>query len=93
YYKKKGKVEKVRNQYTADVRMVDSRDLIRLEQEMLETVIPNVGKAVRLVKGTHKGRKATMRAVDFEGFCVSVELEDGTLMDGLPYDQVCKIDD
>eukprot|EP00931_Biecheleriopsis_adriatica_P055461 TRINITY_DN32799_c0_g1_i1.p1 TRINITY_DN32799_c0_g1~~TRINITY_DN32799_c0_g1_i1.p1 ORF type:complete len:401 (-),score=106.47 TRINITY_DN32799_c0_g1_i1:88-1290(-) len=93
YYRKKGKVEKVRNQFTADVRMVDAKDLIRLDQEMLETVIPNVGKIVRIVKGTHKGKKATMRAVDFEGFCVTVELEDGTQMEGLRYDEVCKVED
>eukprot|EP00933_Yihiella_yeosuensis_P025865 TRINITY_DN20058_c0_g1_i1.p1 TRINITY_DN20058_c0_g1~~TRINITY_DN20058_c0_g1_i1.p1 ORF type:complete len:405 (-),score=114.20 TRINITY_DN20058_c0_g1_i1:139-1353(-) len=93
YYRKKGKVEKVRNQYTADVRMVEAKDLIRLEQEMLETVIPNVGKMVLLVKGNYKGKKATMRAVDFENFSVSVELEDGTVMEGLGYDEVCKHED
>merc|ERR1711937_504432 len=46
YYKKKGKILKVHNKYTADVKMVDGGDLIRLEQEMLETVIPNIGKQV-----------------------------------------------
>jgi len=92
YHRKKGLVEKVHDQYTADIRMVDSKDLIRLEQEMLETVIPNVGKPVRVVKGTHKGARATMRAVDFESFSVDVELEDGTVMEGLGYDEVCKVD-
>jgi len=93
YYRKKGLIEKVHNQFTADVRMTDSKDLIRLEQELLETVIPNVGKMVRVVKGTHKGRRATMRAVDFEGFCVTVELDDGTVMEGLGYDEVCKFEE
>jgi len=93
YHRKKGKVEKVRNQFSADIRMVETKDLIRLDQEMLETVIPNVGKVVLVVKGSHKGKKATMRAVDFEGFCVSVELEDGTLMEGLRYDEVCKVEE
>merc|ERR1712194_611883 len=92
YHRKKGLVEKVHDQYTADIRMVDSKDLIRLEQEMLETLIPNVGKPVRVVKGTHKGARATMRAVDFESFSVDVELEDGTVMEGLGYDEVCKVD-
>mmetsp|Transcript_99557 Transcript_99557/g.187232 ORF Transcript_99557/g.187232 Transcript_99557/m.187232 type:complete len:439 (-) Transcript_99557:50-1366(-) len=93
FYRKKGKVEKVHDRYTADVRMIEGKSLIRLEQEMLETVIPNVGKPVRIVKGTHKGWRAVMRKVDIEGFCVGVELEDGTEMDGLGYDEVCKIDD
>jgi len=90
YYRKKGRIEKVHDHYTADVRMSESKALIRLEQEMLETVIPNVGKAVLVVKGTHRGRRGTMRSVDFEGFCVNVELEDGTSMEGLAYDEVCK---
>merc|ERR1719277_1442778 len=92
YYRKKGRIEKVRDQYTADIRMSESKDLIRLEQEMLETVIPNVGKLVRLVKGTHKGQRGTMRAVNFEGFSVTVELQNGTEMEGLGYDEVCKVD-
>mmetsp|Transcript_96 Transcript_96/g.196 ORF Transcript_96/g.196 Transcript_96/m.196 type:complete len:408 (+) Transcript_96:50-1273(+) len=93
YYRKKGKVEKVRQQFTADIRMQESRDLIRLDQEMLETVIPNLGKPVMVVKGRHKGKKARMRTVDLESFCVAVELEDGTDVEGLRYDEVCKIED
>jgi len=92
YYRKKGIVEKVRDQYAADVRMTDSKDLIRLEQELLETVIPNIGKTVLMVKGTHKGRKAKMREVSTSEFCVTVELDDGTVMEGVAYDQVCKTD-
>jgi len=91
YYRKKGQIEKVHDQFTADVRMSDSKDLVRLDQELLETVIPNVGKAVRLVKGSHKGAHAVMRHVDIEAFSVSVELEDGTRMEGLGYDEVCKV--
>lgn len=93
YYRKKGKVEKVHDRFTADIRMAEDKALVRLDQELLETVIPNVGKTVRVVKGSHKGSRATMRAVDFESFSVTVELEDGNEMDGLGYDEVCKIDD
>lgn len=93
FYRKKGRVEKVHNQYTGDIRMLEGGALIRLEQEMLETVIPNVGKQVRLVKGTHKGRLATMRGIDVGRFCVHVTLDDGTDMDGLGYDEVCKVAD
>jgi len=93
FYRKKGRIEKVHERFTADVRMLEGGALIRLEQEMLETVIPNMGKRVRLVKGTHKGSLATMRGVDVERFCVSIELEDGTEMDGVGYDEVCKLAD
>lgn len=92
YHRKKGLVEKVHDQYTADIRMSESKDLIRLDQEMMETVIPNVGKRIRVVKGTHKGHFGSMQAVDFEGFCVTVLLENKTLIEGLGYEQVCKVD-
>jgi len=93
YYRKKGKVEKVHDRFTADVRMNDDNALVRLDQEMMETVIPQVGKGVRIVKGSHKGSRAVMKAVDMEGFCVTVTLEDGNEMAGLGYDEVCKVDD
>lgn len=93
YYRKKGKVEKVRKQFTADIRMVESRDLIRLDQEMLETVIPNLGKPVMVVKGQYKGKKGHMRTVDLEAFCVTVQLEDGRDVEGLRYDEVCKTEE
>eukprot|EP00415_Alexandrium_ostenfeldii_P003398 UN3398 len=88
FYRKKARVEKVHERFTADVRMLEGGALIRLEQEMLETVIPNVGKQVRLVKGTHKGRLATMKGINVEQFCVSITLEDGTDMEGVGYDEV-----
>lgn len=91
YYKKKGKIMKVHNKYTADVRMVDGGDLIRLEQEMLETVIPNIGKSVKILKGPYRGQVAAMEAVDMQNFCCSVKLADGgNILEGLMYDEICK---
>eukprot|EP00747_Dinoflagellata_sp_TGD_P164856 gnl/TRDRNA2_/TRDRNA2_185377_c0_seq1.p1 gnl/TRDRNA2_/TRDRNA2_185377_c0~~gnl/TRDRNA2_/TRDRNA2_185377_c0_seq1.p1 ORF type:complete len:411 (+),score=106.90 gnl/TRDRNA2_/TRDRNA2_185377_c0_seq1:98-1330(+) len=92
FYKKKAKIEKVKQAFSADVRMLEGGDLIRIDQELLETVIPNVGKPVVVIKGTHRSRKATMKAVDFENFCVTVELDDGTEMEGLGYDEICKFE-
>lgn len=93
YYRKKGKVMRVREQFAAEIRMLEGRDLIRLDQEMLETVIPNLGKAVMVVKGPFRGKSARMKTVDLEGFCVSVELDDSRVVENLKYDQVCKIED
>jgi len=92
FYRKKGRIEKVHDKHVADVRMLEGAALIRIEQEMLETVIPNMGKQVLVVKGAHKGSFAKMIAVDFEQFAVSVTLDDGTKVEGLGYDEVCKVD-
>eukprot|EP00437_Effrenium_voratum_P039858 CAMPEP_0181463522 /NCGR_PEP_ID=MMETSP1110-20121109/34958_1 /TAXON_ID=174948 /ORGANISM="Symbiodinium sp., Strain CCMP421" /LENGTH=396 /DNA_ID=CAMNT_0023588223 /DNA_START=47 /DNA_END=1233 /DNA_ORIENTATION=- len=82
YYRKKGKVERVRQQFAAEIRMAEGRDLIRLDQEMLETVIPNLGKPVMVVKGQYAGKRARMRSVDLEAFCVSIEFEDSRVVEG-----------
>ena len=58
----------------------------------LETVIPQVGRRVRVLGGTHRGAVARLRAIDEARFCVAVELlQGGTWVDGLPYEEVCKL--
>jgi len=58
----------------------------------LETVIPPVGRPLRLLAGAHKGEMATLRRIDEANFCVEVELEgDGRLLKGIAYEDVCKV--
>jgi len=93
YYRKKGTIEKVKERYAAHVRMAESKDLIKVEQELLETVIPQVGRSVVVVKGGFRGRKGELKAVDFENFSVTVKLSDGTVMEGLGYEEICKFEE
>lgn len=44
YYKQKGVVEGVQEQYTAVVRILDSGDKVKFDQAHLETVIPAIGE-------------------------------------------------
>ena len=44
YYKQKGVIEEVQDQYTAVVRMLDSGDKVKFDQAHLETVIPAIGE-------------------------------------------------
>ena len=60
------------------------------KKEMLETVIPNIGKPVRIVKGRHRNKEGVMEAVDMKNFCCSVQLPEGTVVKELEYDQLCK---
>ena len=70
-------------------------DLLQLDQEDVETVIPAAGGRVRLVNGRARGEAATLVAIDEEKFCVSVRIEDGplagTLVEGVEYEDVCKL--
>ena len=95
YYKRKGVVEKVAGKYTAHVRMNDSGDLLKLDQDDLETVIPDLGKRVLVVNGRWRGEVARVLAMDQERFCVAVELvggpDAGRKLDRMEYEDVCKL--
>ena len=95
YHKRKGEVERVVEKYTAHVRMQDSGDLLKLDQEDLETVIPSVGGRVRILNGKCRGSVARLTAIDEANFCVAVEVEGGTragtVLSKVEYEDVCKM--
>lgn len=43
FYRKKGVVEQVKDMYTAVVRMLETSDVIKIDQAFLETVLPALG--------------------------------------------------
>ena len=95
YYKKKGAVEQVVSKYTAHVRIAESGDLLQLDQDDIESVIPSVGGAVQIVNGRGRGERATLLAIDERKYCVRVRLEEppfeGQVLDGVEYEDVCKV--
>jgi len=95
YYKKKGVVTEVIDRYGAKVKMIDSGDKLRLDQTHLETVIPALGRTVRMVKGRHRGETATLETLDEAAFCCSVKLttgpSKGLTVDRVQYEDISKI--
>eukprot|EP00667_Euglena_gracilis_P013545 EG_transcript_13983 len=68
YYRQKGVVLEVVERYVAKVRMLDTDGLIKVDQEELETVIPQVGGKVLLVNGAYRGEVGILQAVNTEKF-------------------------
>lgn len=97
YYKKKGVVTEVSNKYVATVSLLDSGHKLKLDQAHLETVIPAVGRPVRVVNGAYRGCSATLKGLDVKKFCVSIEISSGPLkgrvVDKVEYEDICKIHD
>lgn len=95
YYKQKGVVEGVQDQYTAVVRMLDSGDKVKFDQAHLETVIPAIGKPVLVVNGAYRRTRAILEALDTANFCVSVRIDQGAargrLVEKVPYEDICKL--
>ncbi len=67
YFKKKGRIGKVEG-YEAEVEMLDSGDVVRVDQKELETVVPGVGKRVIVVQGQYKGCTGTLESLDKEKY-------------------------
>eukprot|EP00468_Gymnochlora_sp_CCMP2014_P005303 CAMPEP_0167760300 /NCGR_PEP_ID=MMETSP0110_2-20121227/11510_1 /TAXON_ID=629695 /ORGANISM="Gymnochlora sp., Strain CCMP2014" /LENGTH=348 /DNA_ID=CAMNT_0007646797 /DNA_START=177 /DNA_END=1223 /DNA_ORIENTATION=+ len=99
YYKKKGVVKKVHNKFEAEVKMKDSGDIIRLDQEYLETVIPGVGKPVLVVNGSFRGYEGEVLSLDDDPKAdqptVTVKIVvgewKGEKVSGIELEDVCKL--
>mmetsp|Transcript_9036 Transcript_9036/g.29674 ORF Transcript_9036/g.29674 Transcript_9036/m.29674 type:complete len:394 (+) Transcript_9036:49-1230(+) len=94
YYKRKGVVTAVHKQYIGELEMLESGDVLKVDQNELETVIPQVGGAVRVLQGRHRGRKATLNAVDMDRFEAKLRIADGHFAGEtitLPYEDFSKL--
>jgi len=89
YYKKKGRIVEVIEDFAATVVLTDSGAKLKLDQEHLETVIPSVGREVVVLWGKHIGKEGVLDNVDTKQFSAKLVLEDGDKLT-LPYEQFSK---
>lgn len=95
YYKQKGVVKKVIDKYVGEIEMLDSKHVLRIDQEELETVLPQIGGIVKIVNGAYRGSNARLLGVDTEKFCAKVQIEkgvyDGRVIKSIEYEDICKL--
>ncbi|XP_023645938.1 KIN17-like protein isoform X2 [Capsella rubella] len=95
YYKQKGVVKKVIDKYVGEIEMLDSKHMLRVDQEELETVLPQIGGIVKIVNGAYRGSNARLLGVDTEKFCAKVQIEkgvyDGRVIKSIEYEDICKL--
>ncbi|XP_031490273.1 KIN17-like protein [Nymphaea colorata] len=95
YYKQKGIVQKVIDKYVGEIKMIDNGHLLRVDQQELETVIPQIGGLVRIVNGAYRGSNARLLAIDTANYCAKVQIEkgiyDGRILQAIDYEDICKI--
>ncbi|KAL5211660.1 hypothetical protein ABZP36_022507 [Zizania latifolia] len=70
-YKQKGVVKRVIDKYVGEIEMLESKHVLRVDQDELETVIPQIGGLVRIVNGAYRGSNARLLSVDTEILCQS----------------------
>ncbi|KAM9334479.1 DNA/RNA-binding protein KIN17 [Symphorus nematophorus] len=77
YHKKKGVVTEVRDKYAAVVKMMDSGDKLKLDQNHVETVIPAPGKRVLILNGPCRDTEALLEGIDEKNFSATLTLDSG----------------
>ncbi|XP_063356873.1 DNA/RNA-binding protein KIN17 [Pelmatolapia mariae] len=77
YHKKKAVIMEVRDKYTAVVKMIDSGDKLKLDQNHLETVIPAPGKRVLILNGPYRDMEALLEGIDEKNFSAELTLDSG----------------
>lgn len=95
YYKQKGVVRKVIDKYVGEIEMIESKHVLRVDQNELETVIPQIGGLVRIINGAYRGLNARLLKVDVEKFCATVQVEkgiyDGRVLKAIEYEDISKV--
>lgn len=95
YYKAKGVVKEVVKRYGAKLAMLDSKAVMTIDQDELQTVLPKLGGAVLIVNGRHRGTEATLDSIQEDKFSCTVVLSEGAnrgkKVSGIEYEDVCKL--
>merc|ERR1712013_878526 len=77
YYKKKGYVKEVIDDFAALVVINETGAKVKLDQDHLETVIPQEGREVVILWGQYEGETAILRSIDTEKFSATLKLVTG----------------
>ncbi|POM72762.1 DNA/RNA-binding protein Kin17, conserved domain containing hypothetical protein [Phytophthora palmivora] len=97
YYKCKGVVKDVEDKFCARVELLDSGDVLRLDQDDLETVIPKPGRKVKIVNGLGRGCIAKLLDISVDDFCARIRIDSGSyrgeILDRVEYEDICRLAD
>ncbi|KAK2635133.1 hypothetical protein Ddye_029925 [Dipteronia dyeriana] len=95
YYKQKSVVNKVIDKYVGEIQMLDNKHVFRVDQDELETVIPQPIGLVRIVNGAYRGSNARLMRVDTDKFFANVKMEkgvyDGRTCKAIDYEDIYKL--
>lgn len=95
FYKSKGVVLSVKNNYSAKVKMIETGEKLLLDQSHLETVIPSLGKLVMIVNGAYRGNTAILLQMYEHKFSCKLELKSGphkgNILKSIEYEDISKL--
>lgn len=95
FYRQKAVIKGVKDKYIATVECLDSRAVISIDQEYLETVLPSIGGVVRVLNGSQRSHQATLLAVDVDKYVATIKMLDGPkagqTLSGIAYEDISKV--
>lgn len=95
YYKQKAVVQEVIDKYRGKVKLIESGEKFKLDQEHLETVIPKIDGRVRVLNGAYRDCTAILKSLETDSYSASIEIEkgcfQGRLVSGIPYEDISKV--
>jgi len=90
YYKQKGYIKSLVDDYTAVVVVASSGSKVKLDQSHLETVIPAIGRHVMVLSGKHRGKEGVLLELNVKDFSANIELTQNGNQVTLFYEQFSK---
>lgn len=95
YYKQKAIVQEVIDKYRAKIKLLETGEKFKLDQEHLETVIPKIDGRVRVLNGAYRDNVAILKSIETSKFSCTLEIEKGNykgrIINGVPYEDLSKI--
>ncbi|KXJ74463.1 hypothetical protein RP20_CCG013554 [Aedes albopictus] len=95
FYKEKGVVLDVIDRYRAKIKLLETGDKLKVDQAHLETVIPAIGKQVLVLNGGYRGNTATLKEIDTDNYCTTIEIASGPLkgriVNNVQYEDISKL--
>lgn len=90
YYKKKGIVIDIIDKYIGEIKMIENGDILRIDQDYLETVIPNIGGSVLVVNGAYRGEECTVESIDKYSAQLKITTTN-QIIKNIMFDDFCKL--
>lgn len=94
YYKQKAVVQEVIDKYRAKIKLLDSGEKFKIDQEHLETVIPKIEGQIRILNGAYRDSTAILKNIEYTKFSVTAKIDKGCFKGrviSVPYEDVSKI--
>jgi DNA/RNA-binding protein KIN17 len=97
YYKQKAVVQEVVDKYRGKIKLLNTGEKFKIDQEHLETVIPKIDGRVRVLNGAYRDSTAILKSIETTRFSVTLEIErgpfKGRIISDVPYEDFSKIYD